>query len=96
MLELYGRARTADNHVAPSAELQRCRNSYRERLLRLARYVLMVAWASMPAAAAAQTQAFTNARVIPISSPPIDKATLVVRDGKIVAVGPWITVPHGA
>ena len=50
----------------------------------------------MPVAAAAQTHAFTNVRVIPISGAPIDKGTVVVRDGKIVAVGASVPVPAGA
>ena len=47
-------------------------------------------------AQAQSTHAFTNARVIPISGPAIEKATLVVRDGKIVAVGASVAVPAGA
>lgn len=50
-----------------------------------------------PASAAAQaTHAFTNARILPISGPAIDKGTLVVRDGRIVAVGATVQVPQGA
>lgn len=48
------------------------------------------------AASDAQTIAFTNARILPISGPPIERGTLVVRDGRIVAVGAGIPVPQGA
>ena len=37
--------------------------------------------------ASAETHAFINARIIPIAGAPIEKGTLVVTDGKIVAVG---------
>jgi imidazolonepropionase-like amidohydrolase len=46
-----------------------------------------------PAAAQSSTHAFTNARILSIAGAPIDKGTLVVRDGKIVAVGPAGSVP---
>jgi imidazolonepropionase-like amidohydrolase len=49
--------------------------------------------------AASRTTAFTGARVIDgTDKPPIDNATLVVRDGRVVAVGPAaaVTVPDGA
>ena len=41
---------------------------------------------------------FTNARIIPIAGPVIDKGVLVVREGKIVAVGPAgrVQMPAGA
>lgn len=51
-------------------------------------------------AAAAQSGpiAFTNARLIPISGAEIDRGTLVVRDGKIVAAGDAgaVQIPAGA
>ena len=47
-------------------------------------------------AQAQPTHAFTNARIVPISGPVIEKGTLVVRDGKIVAVGASVPVPAGA
>jgi imidazolonepropionase-like amidohydrolase len=42
--------------------------------------------------------AFTGARILPVSGPPIDDGVLVVRDGLIEAVGPrtQVTVPQGA
>jgi imidazolonepropionase-like amidohydrolase len=47
-------------------------------------------------AAGAETIAITGARVHPVSSPPIENATVVIADGRIVAVGPEVAVPAGA
>jgi imidazolonepropionase-like amidohydrolase len=46
----------------------------------------------------AGTHAFINARIIPIAGAPIDKGTLVVRDGRIVAIGRSgeVEAPRGA
>jgi imidazolonepropionase-like amidohydrolase len=54
---------------------------------------------STPAQQPASTTAFTGARVIDgTDRAPIDNATILVRDGRIVAVGPaaGVTVPAGA
>ena len=40
--------------------------------------------------------AFTNARILTISGAPIERGTLVVRNGKIVAVGADVAAPAGA
>ena len=53
-------------------------------------------WLAAGTAAAQTTRAFTNARIITISGPPIEKGTLVVREGRIVAVGATAAVPPGA
>lgn len=45
---------------------------------------------------AAQTVAITGAKVYPVSSAPIENATVLMRDGKIVAVGANVTIPAGA
>ena len=50
--------------------------------------------AALPASA--QTIAITGARVFPVSGPALDNATIVIRDGRIVAVGAAVTVPEGA
>lgn len=49
-------------------------------------------------AVAQPTHLFTNARIIPINGPVIEKGTLVVQDGRIVSVGPagQVQVPAGA
>ena len=48
------------------------------------------------ATASAQTIAITNAKVYPVSSAPIQNGTVLIRDGKIVAVGANVTVPANA
>jgi len=54
------------------------------------------AFAALAAPAAAQTIAITNARLEPISGPAIASGTIVLRDGKIVALGAGVTAPAGA
>jgi imidazolonepropionase-like amidohydrolase len=44
----------------------------------------------------AQTIAITGARVFPVSSAPIDDATVLIRDGRIAAVGTNVAIPAGA
>ena len=44
----------------------------------------------------AQTVAITNGTVYPVSGPKLDGATVLLRDGKIVALGRGITVPTDA
>ena len=48
------------------------------------------------AGAPAQTIAITGGRVFPVSGPPIDNGTVLVRDGKIVAVGTNVSIPSDA
>lgn len=45
---------------------------------------------------AAQTVAITGAKVYPVSSAPIENGTVLMRDGKIVAVGANVTIPADA
>lgn len=54
------------------------------------------ACAALAAPAAAQTIAITNARLEPISGPAIASGTIVLRDGKIAALGAGVTAPAGA
>ena len=42
------------------------------------------------------TYAITNARLVPVSSPAIEKGTIVVRDGLIAAIGASVAVPGDA
>src|SRR5688572_17848545 len=42
------------------------------------------------------TYAIRNARIFPVTGPPIENGTLVIRDGKIEAVGPSVSIPGGA
>jgi imidazolonepropionase-like amidohydrolase len=44
----------------------------------------------------AQTIAITGAKVYPVSSAPIENGTVLIRDGKIVAVGANVTIPASA
>ncbi|HEU5236941.1 MAG TPA: hypothetical protein VFU37_07355, partial [Pyrinomonadaceae bacterium] len=44
----------------------------------------------------AQTIAITNAKVYPVSSPPINNGTVLIRDGMIVAVGGQVNIPANA
>jgi imidazolonepropionase-like amidohydrolase len=46
--------------------------------------------------AVAQTVAITGGKVYPVSGPPIENGTVLVRDGKIVAVGANVAVPNDA
>src|SRR4029079_12018658 len=56
-----------------------------------------IALASLSAGiAGAQTIAITDAKVYPVSSEPIENGTVLIRDGKIVAVGSNVTIPSGA
>jgi imidazolonepropionase-like amidohydrolase len=48
------------------------------------------------APAAAQTIAIVGGRVLPVSGPPIEGGTVVMRDGRIIAVGRDVAVPNGA
>src|SRR4051812_37186526 len=47
------------------------------------------------AVAAAQTIAITNAKIYPVSGPPIAKGTVLIRDGVIAAIGDSVPVPSG-
>lgn len=44
----------------------------------------------------AQTIAIVNGRVYPVSGPPVDRATVLIKDGKISAVGAKVAIPAGA
>src|SRR5260370_35463924 len=44
----------------------------------------------------AQTIAITGGTVFPISGPKLENATVLIRDGRIAAVGTNVAVPQGA
>ena len=54
--------------------------------------------ASAPRAvpASGESVAITNARILPVSGPAIDRGTIVMRGGRIAAVGANVTPPTGA
>jgi imidazolonepropionase-like amidohydrolase len=67
--------------------------------LRLAGTIVASAAFAVPLAAQKNipaTYAITNARIVPLSGPVIEKGTLVVRDGMIAAVGAAVTTPADA
>src|SRR5688572_29390908 len=51
---------------------------------------------SIPTTAHSQTIAITGGRVHPVSGPVIENGTVLIRDGKIAAVGANVSVPAGA
>jgi imidazolonepropionase-like amidohydrolase len=66
---------------------------------RLAGAVLVCAFVLAPLSAQKNvpaTYAITNARIVPVSGPIIDKGTIVVRNGVIAAVGATVTAPADA
>jgi imidazolonepropionase-like amidohydrolase len=56
----------------------------------------LVAVCAMAGSLRAQTVAITGGKVYPVSGPPIEGATVLMRDGKIVAVGKDIAIPANA
>jgi imidazolonepropionase-like amidohydrolase len=52
--------------------------------------------AAASGAAGAQTIAITGGKVHPVSGAPLENGTVLIRDGKIVAVGANVTIPAGA
>jgi imidazolonepropionase-like amidohydrolase len=64
-----------------------------ETALRATCCVLTIA---LPCIARAQTIAITGGRVFPVSAPPIENGTVLMRNGKIVAVGAGVSVPDDA
>jgi len=52
--------------------------------------------AGRPLAGQGETVAVVNARILPVSGPAIERGTLVIRNGRIEAVGSEVQVPAGA
>ena len=63
---------------------------------RLSMTLALVASLLAPSVVAAQTIAIVGGKVYPVSAPPIDNGTVLIRDGRIVAVGASVTVPADA
>src|SRR5258708_15674146 len=77
--------------------------SWRSVQLRLRAFVLLGAWLGLLAASAASGQggeprtfAIRGAKVVPVSSAPLENATVVVSHGIITAVGTNLTIPPDA
>jgi imidazolonepropionase-like amidohydrolase len=56
----------------------------------------LVAICAVAGTVRAQTVAITGGKVYPVSGPPIEGGTVLIRDGKIVAVGKDIAIPASA
>ena len=51
---------------------------------------------SVPIPSSGRVTAITNARILPVVGTPIERGTIVIRGGRIAAVGANVTVPAGA
>ena len=60
------------------------------------RLIAATAVVAMSIPANAQTIAITGGKVYPVSGPPIENGTVLIRDGKIVSVGSNVTIPSDA
>jgi imidazolonepropionase-like amidohydrolase len=60
------------------------------------RLVLAAVWALAAAPLAGQTVAIVGGTVYPVSGPKIEHATVLLRDGRIAAVGANVPIPPGA
>jgi imidazolonepropionase-like amidohydrolase len=66
-------------------------------ITRQIRYAIALAFAcAIALPLSAQTIAITGGKVYPVSGPPIENGTVLMRDGKIVAVGKDIAIPSDA
>ncbi len=68
----------------------------RSRLLVASAFLLLCLSASQAQRSAIETYAITNARVVTVSGPVIDRGTVVIRNGLIVAAGANVTAPSDA
>ncbi len=59
-------------------------------------FLLAAALSPVPATSRAQTIAITGGKVYPVSGPAIENGTVLIRDGRIVAVGANVPVPADA
>jgi imidazolonepropionase-like amidohydrolase len=58
--------------------------------------VMVLSLAALPARSVAQTTAIVGGTVYPVSGPKIEGGTVLMRDGRIVAVGRDVTIPADA
>ncbi|HEX2778023.1 MAG TPA: amidohydrolase family protein [Gemmatimonadaceae bacterium] len=59
-------------------------------------FAAIVAAGALPFSAGAQTVAITGGKVYTVSGATIDNGTVIIRDGKITAVGANVAIPDGA
>lgn len=67
----------------------------RLRAMGAAAALAVVAAAAAPTPTFAQDVAIQGGTVVPVSSPPIENGTVLIRDGRITEVGPDVSVPSG-
>ena len=84
--------RSSTNRAKLARRAEQGRQHGRSAVLVAAAALVM---ASVPALQA-QTIAITGGKVYPVSGPPIENGTVLIRDGKIAAVGANVTIPDGA
>lgn len=65
-------------------------------MIRAAITGLIVLGAILPRPASAQTFAITGGTVFPVSGPRIERGTVIIKDGRILAVGADVPIPAGA
>jgi imidazolonepropionase-like amidohydrolase len=66
------------------------------RTLTLANAALLVATAAQAQPASTESYVITNATIVPVTSPRIERGSVLIRNGKIEAVGAELRVPPGA
>ena len=78
--------------MAPGSRRAR---SQRRRTSMIATFACAMSLSAL-SALSAQTIAITGGKVYPVSGPPIENGTVLIRDGRIAAVGSNVSIPQGA
>ena len=82
--------------MSPATLLRAAARALRSHMAVRALAVALAASAAVVAGARAQTTAITNARIHTVSGQVIENGTVVIRDGRIAAVGPDVDLPPNA
>ena len=82
--------------MSPATLLRAAARALRSHMAVRALAVALAASAAVVAGARAQTTAITNARIHTVSGQVIENGTVVIRDGRIAAVGPDVDLPQNA